>query len=176
MIGLAKKREEEFFIPQNTNTVQGAVKRVQTDLDKMDEMEGVEVEVPNPDEPLSVDVKITPDCGLWEGAQYHFTITVPRTYPIEPPKAQCHTQIYHPNIDLDGHVCLNILRKDWTAVLGLEQVVTGLMMLFLEPNPDDPLNVEAAEHMSNNRASFERQVKQTLKGGVHYGKHFAKLV
>ena len=176
MLGLAIDRPDDYFIPQNTSTVQGAVKRVQTDLDKMDEIDGVEVEVPDPDEPLSIDVKIVPDEGLWQGAKYHFTVTCPRTYPIEPPKAHCHTPIYHPNIDLEGHVCLNILRKDWTAVLGLEQVVLGLAMLFQYPNPGDPLNIEAANRMENNYDGFVREVKKTLKGGFHHGIHFPKLL
>jgi ubiquitin-protein ligase len=27
-------------------------------------------------------------------------------------------QIYHPNLDLEGNVCLNILREDWKPVSG----------------------------------------------------------
>ena len=49
-------------------------------------------------------------------------------------------QIYHPNIDLDGNVCLNILREDWKPVLDINSVIYGLIYLFYEPNPDDPLN------------------------------------
>lgn len=49
-------------------------------------------------------------------------------------------QIYHPNIDLEGNVCLNILREDWKPVLNLQSIVVGLQFLFLEPNPEDPLN------------------------------------
>jgi hypothetical protein len=37
-------------------------------------------------------------------------------------------------------VCLNILREDWKPVLNLNSVMVGLQYLFLEPNPDDPLN------------------------------------
>jgi hypothetical protein len=49
-------------------------------------------------------------------------------------------QIYHPNVDLEGNVCLNILREDWKPVLNLNAVMVGLQYLFLEPNADDPLN------------------------------------
>lgn len=49
-------------------------------------------------------------------------------------------QIYHPNLDLEGNVCLNILREDWKPVLNLNAVMVGLQYLFLEPNADDPLN------------------------------------
>jgi hypothetical protein len=34
----------------------------------------------------------------------------------------------------------NILREDWKPVLNLSSVMVGLQYLFLEPNPDDPLN------------------------------------
>ena len=43
-------------------------------------------------------------------------------------------------MDLEGNVCLNILREDWKPVLNLNSVMVGLQYLFLEPNADDPLN------------------------------------
>jgi ubiquitin-conjugating enzyme E2 M len=49
-------------------------------------------------------------------------------------------QIYHPNIDLEGHVCLNILRDEWKPVLDINAVIYGIIYLFYEPNPNDPLN------------------------------------
>ena len=49
-------------------------------------------------------------------------------------------QVYHPNIDMEGNVCLNILRKDWSPVLSLYAVIHGLLYLFNEPEPNDPLN------------------------------------
>ena len=73
-------------------------------------------------------------------------------------------------------MCLNILRKDWTAVLGLQQVIFGLVMLFQEPNPDDPLNVEAAQHFIRNLDDFKRTVDRTMKGGRHFGKGFPRLL
>jgi hypothetical protein len=57
-------------------------------------------------------------------------------------------QIYHPNVDLEGNVCLNILREDWKPVLNLNSVMVGLQYLFLEPNADDPLN-KGKYHLSS---------------------------
>ena len=40
-------------------------------------------------------------------------------------------QVYHPNIDTEGNICLNILREDWKPVLSINSVVYGLNFLFL---------------------------------------------
>ena len=84
---------------------------------------------------------------FWRGGQYEFTIDIPTDYPHKAPKCHCVTQVYHPNIDMKGNVCLNILRADWSPILNLDAVINGLYFLFQEPNPDDPLNHEAAALM-----------------------------
>ena len=35
------------------------------------------------------------------------------------------------NIDLEGNVCLNILRDDWKPIMSLNQVILGLQFLFM---------------------------------------------
>ena len=40
-------------------------------------------------------------------------------------------QVYHPNIDLEGNVCLNILHEDWKPVLSINSIIYGLQYLFL---------------------------------------------
>jgi ubiquitin-conjugating enzyme E2 M len=44
-------------------------------------------------------------------------------------------QVYHPNIDTEGNICLNILREDWKPVLSINSVVYGLNFLFLVRSP-----------------------------------------
>ena len=78
------------------------------------------------------------------------------------------SQVYHPNIDLEGNVCLNILREDWKPVLSVSSIIFGLQYLFLDPNPDDPLNKEAAEALRENPRAFEATVRRSLAGG-HIG-------
>lgn len=115
-------------------------------------------------DPLKQTWKITPDAGYWCGAGYSFEIEFGKDYPISPPKVKCLVKIYHPNIDLSGSVCLNILRKEWMPVLTLQDILHGLCSLFFEPNPLDPLNHEAAQVMRDSSDEFKRNVDQSLRG------------
>jgi len=150
--------------------------RVQKDFSEMDQVPGTRLDFPNPDDLTVFHLYVTPSDGLYKGAEFKFVITIPATYPYDPPKAHCETMIYHPNIDWEGHVCLNILRADWMPVLNLGSVIFGIMTLFLEPNPDDPLNKEAAQLMIDNRSQFDRNVKQSLQGGYVANHQFPRLL
>ena len=95
---------------------------------------------PNTNKLTEMVLTVTPDTGYWKGGTYDFNISVPADYPHKPPKVTCATKIYHPNINLQGAVCLNILRAEWKPVFDLNTIVSGLTFLFYEPNGDDPLN------------------------------------
>ena len=113
--------------------------------------------------------------SYWYGGKYEFTISVPDTYPFNPPKVLCNTRIYHPNIDLKGNVCLNILRDDWKPTLNVSTVIAGIYFLFTDPNPNDPLNHEAAALMRDKLDNFVANVKKTLRGGYHFGEDFPRF-
>lgn len=85
-------------------------------------------------------------------------------------------QIYHPNIQADGKICLNILREDWKPVLTLNSVMVGLQYLLLEPNADDPLNKEAAEDLRSNRRNFESNVHKSIRGGSVNGVQYDNVM
>mgnify|MGYP003330801921 CR=1 FL=1 len=85
-------------------------------------------------------------------------------------------QVYHPNIDLQGKVCLNILREDWKPTLSITAVVLGLQFLFVEPNPGDPLNKNAAQTMKDNEDKFRQNVRQSMRGGRVDGVSFARTL
>lgn len=123
-----------------------------SDIAELDGGSAAQVDFPNPNDLTSFNVIVTPDSGFWAGGKYIFSLTIPGGYPHEPPKVVCKTKIYHPNINLEGAVCLNILREDWKPVLDINGVIYGLIYLFYEPNPGDPLNREAADLFRNDKA------------------------
>ena len=138
--------------------------RVQKDVSELDGGEYATPFFPNLNDLMNFEVVINPDKGYWGGYVYRFSFAVPDMYPHEPPKVRCLDKIYHPNIDLSGNVCLNILRADWKPVLDLNAVIYGLIVLFESPNPDDPLNHEAAKLLRENVAKFKQNVERSLKG------------
>merc|ERR1719152_125454 len=150
--------------------------RIQKELDELELPQQCRIAFPDPNMLMRFHITITPDEGYWKGATYQFVFTVPGMYPHDAPKVKCETKIYPPNIDLQGNVCLNILREDWKPVLSISSVVYGLLYLFLEPNPADPLNHEAAEVLRNNRGEFGRLVARSLTGGSVAGQTFPRLL
>eukprot|EP00823_Brevimastigomonas_motovehiculus_P009174 TRINITY_DN8831_c0_g1_i1.p1 TRINITY_DN8831_c0_g1~~TRINITY_DN8831_c0_g1_i1.p1 ORF type:complete len:227 (-),score=69.14 TRINITY_DN8831_c0_g1_i1:160-840(-) len=107
---------------------------------------------------------VYPDEGYWKGGQYEFTFHVSSEYPFKAPKVMLVDKIYHPNIDLEGNICLNILRPNWKPTHTLQLVIFGLMFLFTHPNPNDPLNHDAAEVFRTNPTQFERNVRASMRG------------
>ncbi|KAI9494115.1 putative ubiquitin-conjugating enzyme E2 [Zychaea mexicana] len=169
MIKIWNMKAKEAAAEKKKPKTSAAQIRVQKDLSELEIPSTIKLEFPDPSDILNFNVKINPDEGLYNGGRFAFTFKINNNYPHEPPKVHCTQKIYHPNIDLEGNICLNILREDWKPVLSLHSVLVGLQYLFLEPNADDPLNKEAAEDLRQNRSGFASNVKRSLAGGALKG-------
>lgn len=86
------------------------------------------IDFPNRDDILNFTLTIEPDEGMYKGGSFIFTFVINQNFPHDPPKVKCTRKIYHPNIDLEGNVCLNILREDWKPVLNLNAVIVGMQV------------------------------------------------
>ncbi len=150
--------------------------RISKDVNELSLPKTCEVVFPDTDDLLNFKLIISPDEGFYRAGRFYFSFKVGQGYPHEPPKVKCETMVYHPNIDLEGNICLNILREDWKPVLTVNSIVYGLQYLFLEPNPEDPLNKEAAEVLQNNRRLFEQNVAKAMRGGYVGSTYFEKCL
>uniref|UniRef100_A0A182UCT1 E2 NEDD8-conjugating enzyme n=1 Tax=Anopheles melas TaxID=34690 RepID=A0A182UCT1_9DIPT len=133
---------------------------------------------------------ISPNEGFWCGGRFKFSILVPEEYnmavsglsgfgcqiqgrlipnsfPLKPPKVKCLTKLWHPNISVEGDICLSLLRLNsidglgWAPTRRLKDVIWGLNSLFTDLlNFDDPLNIEAAEQYSKDKERFQAKVRE----------------
>ena len=99
-----------------------------SDLSELSLGSTMKTKFPNPDDILNFALSIEPDEGMYKGGAFNFNFAINQNFPHDPPKVKCTQKIYHPNIDLEGNVCLNILREDWKPVLNLNAVIVGLQV------------------------------------------------
>jgi len=85
-----------------------------------------------------------PSDSPFEGGVFFLNIHFPTDYPFKPPKFAFTTRIYHPNINSNGAICLDILRSQWSPALTVSKVLLSICSLLCDPNPDDPLVPEIA--------------------------------
>ena len=105
-----------------------------------------------------------PSDTIYENGRWKVSITFPKNYPFKSPSIGFLDKIYHPNVDYSsGSICLNVLNEEWQPIYTIKHIIeTFLPQLLTYPNPDDPLNIEAAKLYNENRIQFERQVKMVI--------------
>jgi len=93
----------------------------------------------------------------YEGGKFKLDITVPDSYPFNPPKIKFETKIWHPNISsVTGAICLDILKDQWAAAMTLRTVLLSIQALLASPEPDDPQDAVVANQFRDNKAIFKK--------------------
>ncbi|KAL3472676.1 acyl-CoA dehydrogenase/oxidase [Aspergillus californicus] len=96
----------------------------------------------------------------YSGGVFFLNIHFPTDYPFKPPKVNFNTRIYHPNINSNGSICLDILRDQWSPALTISKVLLSICSMLTDPNPDDPLVPEIAHVYKTDRPRYEATARE----------------
>jgi ubiquitin-conjugating enzyme E2 D/E len=96
-----------------------------------------------------------PSDSPYAGGVFLVTIHFPPDYPFKPPKVAFKTKVFHPNINSNGSICLDILKEQWSPALTVSKVLLSICSLLTDPNPDDPLVPEIAHMYKTDRVKYE---------------------
>ena len=105
-------------------------------------------------------VIIGPDFSPYENGIYYLSVQYPYDYPFKPPKCFFLTKIFHPNIDSDGKICLDILEKEWTPALTIPKVLLSISSLLSQPNFDEFFCPEIAKLYKKNKYEYYKQARE----------------
>ncbi|KAI0398030.1 putative glutaryl-CoA dehydrogenase [Xylariaceae sp. FL0594] len=101
-----------------------------------------------------------PTDSPYSGGVFFLAIHFPTDYPFKPPKVNFTTRIYHPNINSNGSICLDILRDQWSPALTISKVLLSICSMLTDPNPDDPLVPEIAHVYKTDRSRYEATARE----------------
>jgi len=107
---------------------------------------------------------ILPDKVPYNKGAFKIEINFPAEYPFKPPKILFKTQIYHPNIDENGQVCLPIISaENWKPATTADQVIHSLVALVNDPEPQHPLRADLAEEFVKTNRKFQKNAEAFTK-------------
>jgi len=121
-------------------------------------LDGIILEVDEKDMKIFNGTIEGPSGTPYAGFLLHIKITIPETYPLEPPKVIFKHPLYHPNVSLAGDICLDILKTQWAPTLCLSKIMLSISSLLNDPNPSSPLNSTAANYWLNDKTKYNKEV------------------
>ena len=99
---------------------------------------------------------IGPEGSPYAGGLFNLHIKFPVDYPFRPPTITFQTRVFHPNINAQGGICLDILKTEWSPALSIGKVLLSISSLLTDPNPKDPLVPDIAQLYETNRHEYNR--------------------
>ncbi|CAI5966033.1 unnamed protein product, partial [Closterium sp. NIES-65] len=69
-----------------------------------------------------------PPDSPYAGGVFLVTIHFPPDYPFKPPKVAFRTKVFHPNINSNGSICLDILKEQWSPALTISKSVLSVIL------------------------------------------------
>lgn len=104
---------------------------------------------------------VGPADSPFEGGVFTLNIAFTADYPFRPPHVRFETRLYHPNVNSEGGICLDILKSSaWSPALTVSKVLLSISSLLNDPNPDDPLVPDIADLYKRDRAAYESKARE----------------
>ena len=94
----------------------------------------------------------------YEGKWFNLSVTFPQLYPNEPPIIQFFSIPYSMNVSYDGKFCF-----DYNPKMHIVDIIQETKQIFLFPNIECPLRIDALEVYKDNIELYWRKAKESTE-------------
>jgi ubiquitin-conjugating enzyme E2 B len=96
----------------------------------------------------------------WEGGLFKLDLVFGDEYPFAPPTVRFRTKnVFHPNVYVDGNICMDTLKSSWQSSLNVESLLISIQSLLCDPNPNSAANGAAARLLTENRSAYDEKIR-----------------
>lgn len=67
---------------------------------------------------------------VYDGLRYRLSLEFPAGYPYQAPRVKFITTCFHPNVDDQGFICLDILKDKWSALYDVRSILLSIQSLL----------------------------------------------
>lgn len=98
------------------------------------------------------------------------------TYPYSPPMFRFLKPMFHPNVYVEGKLCISILHppgddvqsgesasERWSPLQGVESVLRSVLLLLDSPEISSPANVDAGVMYRDDRYSYNKKAREAVE-------------
>ena len=148
-----------------------AKKRLLTDFKRINQSQDTEddgaLATPHDDDIMIWDCVIFgPENSVWENGVFKLEMKFTEEYPNKPPQVLMKTKVFHPNFYVNGNICIDILKDQWSPIYDIKSILTSIQSLLTDPNPSSPANVEAAKLYNDNIQEYNKKVKECVEKSI----------
>eukprot|EP00640_Fibrocapsa_japonica_P004080 CAMPEP_0113935596 /NCGR_PEP_ID=MMETSP1339-20121228/2725_1 /TAXON_ID=94617 /ORGANISM="Fibrocapsa japonica" /LENGTH=219 /DNA_ID=CAMNT_0000937809 /DNA_START=111 /DNA_END=770 /DNA_ORIENTATION=+ /assembly_acc=CAM_ASM_000762 len=98
-----------------------------------------------------------PEQTPYFGGTFRLKLVLGSDYPNSPPRGFFLTKIFHPNISENGDICVNTLKRDWSADVTISRIFQVIRCLLIVPFPESSLNDEAGKFFMESYDEYARR-------------------
>lgn len=111
---------------------------------------------------------------IFEGGIFNCEIIFPIEYPNKPPQFKFITNLPHPNIYIDGKVCISILHEGidiseyeninerWNPSHSVNSILMSILSMIIAPNFQSPANVDMSKLWQNDFNTYKQLIYKII--------------